>query len=259
MATLFYILLTFIFSLVTATTTINVLHFSSNSTLLELAAQDSNRYLRSLICGSGSDVGCTTLINISTPGMLSPQLDSLPLSTATVMVVLGNLVPSDLLTTPFVSAGHPSLKTLGDATRSLTGDEHIVHSATLNGRSITLCTGATPRATLYAVYTFLELLGARFYLHGDVLPYPNASLSFDGLNSRLASPRFMTRGIQPFHDFPMGPDWWDASFWAATSTQMAKMKLNTWVRADVLECATRVAVNPAKPCFCSCRDFTRTL
>lgn len=38
----------------------------------------------------------------------------------------------------------------------------------------------------------------------------------------------MMLSLQPFHDFPMGPDWWSGSFFAAIATQMAKMRFNMW-------------------------------
>ena len=40
------------------------------------------------------------------------------------------------------------------------------------------------------------------------------------------TPRFSVRGLQPFHDFPMGPDFWQPQFWRALATNMGKMKMN---------------------------------
>ena len=45
---------------------------------------------------------------------------------------------------------------------------------------------------------------------------------------RTWTPRFDVRGIQPFHDFPMGPDWWQPPFWKALATNMVKLKLNLY-------------------------------
>jgi hypothetical protein len=80
---------------------------------------------------------------------------------------------------------------------------HVVRS---NG-SLAVCSGTTGHATLYAVYTLLERCGARFYLHGDVLPDANASFALPTDLHETLTPRFAVRGLQPFHDFPMGPDW----------------------------------------------------
>ena len=41
-----------------------------------------------------------------------------------------------------------------------------------------------------------------------------------------ASPTFDYRGLQPFHDFPEGPDWWDTEHYKLILTQLSKMKMN---------------------------------
>jgi hypothetical protein len=119
-------------------------------------------------------------------------------------------------------------------------DSHLIHSLRRDApimeggtgrrpRSVVICTGKTPVATLYSSYSLLESLGARFHLHGDVLPAPNASLTLPEPGfSRTFIPRFSRRGLQPFHDFPMGPDFWQPQFWRALATNMGKMKLNYW-------------------------------
>jgi hypothetical protein len=105
---------------------------------------------------------------------------------------------------------------------SLRGDAHAVFTSAAAPAPVTVCTGSTPRATLYAVYSLLESLGARFALSGDLLPQPNAGLELPAAEAAplLASPIFSRRGLQPFHDFPMGPDWWSADFYKSTATQM---------------------------------------
>ena len=37
---------------------------------------------------------------------------------------------------------------------------------------------------------------------------------------------FDFRGLQPFHDFPEGPDWWDTEHYKLIETQLSKMKMN---------------------------------
>ena len=39
-------------------------------------------------------------------------------------------------------------------------------------------------------------------------------------------PLFDRRGIQPFHDFPEGPDWWNADDYKAILGQLPKMRMN---------------------------------
>jgi hypothetical protein len=70
-----------------------------------------------------------------------------------------------------------------------------------------------------------EHLGARFYLHGDVLPNKQTALEMPILDE-TGKPLFDRRGIQPFHDFPEGPDWWDCDTYKAVIGQLPKMGMN---------------------------------
>jgi hypothetical protein len=151
----------------------------STSPTLSLAGKDAVRYLRLLRCGHGpSSAACVSL-------SASPRPPGSP----------------TLLIATLDTLSHAQLASLDDAlVFNLTGDAHLV--APLGG-NVTLCTGATPRAALYAVYTLLEALGVRFYITGDVLPQPNPLLSFPA-SPILSTPLFAERGLQPFHDFPMG-------------------------------------------------------
>ena len=88
-----------------------------------------------------------------------------------------------------------------------------------------IVSGGSDQATLYAAYEFAEQLGIRFYLHGDVIPDGKVPLIFPDLNIRQ-KPLFSIRGIQPFHDFPEGPDWWNANDYRAIISQLPKMKMN---------------------------------
>ena len=44
------------------------------------------------------------------------------------------------------------------------------------------------------------MVGAAFYLHGEVLPSPNRSLSLPSNLRRTFTPRFEVRGLQPFRE-----------------------------------------------------------
>ena len=90
-------------------------------------------------------------------------------------------------------------------------------------RKVTLIVGGDALGTLYGAYRFAESLGVRFYLHGDVIP--------DAAGQPLAlkeagKPLFELRGIQPFHDFPEGPDWWDLDDYKAIIAQLPKLRMN---------------------------------
>ena len=85
--------------------------------------------------------------------------------------------------------------------------------------------GGSPTAVLYGAYEFAEQLGVRFYLEGDVVPDRQVPFEIPDLNIRK-KPLFSIRGIQPFHDFPEGPDWWDTQDYKAIISQLPKLKMN---------------------------------
>ncbi len=93
------------------------------------------------------------------------------------------------------------------------------------GRALLLVVGGDDAGTLYGAYRFAERLGARFYLHGDVVPDEQGSWQMPALDER-AAPLFAVRGIQPFHDFPEGPDWWNRDDYLAILGQLAKLRMN---------------------------------
>ena len=110
-----------------------------------------------------------------------------------------------------------------DPTLSL--EEYRLKTADSGDRRVLTISGGSPIAVLYGAYDFAEKLGVRFYLHGDVVPEEKISLSLPVLDERH-KPFFATRGIQPFHDFPEGPDWWNEDDYKACVTQLAKLKMN---------------------------------
>src|SRR5262249_34721183 len=92
-------------------------------------------------------------------------------------------------------------------------------------RDTLLIIGGDDVGTLYAAYRFAELIGVRFFLHGDELPdepipWPPPTLDDYG------KPLFALRGIQPFHDFPEGPDWWNRDDYLAVIGQLPKLRMN---------------------------------
>lgn len=112
-----------------------------------------------------------------------------------------------------------------------------------NGHYVVL-SGGDETGTLYAAYRFAEILGVRFYLHGDVLPDEpilgaDSSTTSGGRTSmnladwlrkldlnETGKPLFALRGIQPFHDFPEGPDWWNQDDYQAILSQLPKLRMN---------------------------------
>jgi len=114
--------------------------------------------------------------------------------------------------------------TAGEA-GALRREEYMLKTVQTGGRRALLIAGGDGPGTLYGVYRFAEHLGVRFYLHGDVIPDARRKLEVPDLNER-ARPLFDTRGIQPFHDFPEGPDWWNADDYKAVISQLVKLRMN---------------------------------
>ena len=84
-------------------------------------------------------------------------------------------------------------------------EAHTVQTVCLTpDHNLIVVTGATPKAVLYAAYTFAEQLGVRFMLHGDVLPAVNVTFQLPTNLSLSLTPSFALRGLQPFHDFVAG-------------------------------------------------------
>jgi len=119
-------------------------------------------------------------------------------------------------------AAEGALKAAIDA---LPAEGYLLKSTGRPGRRVLLVAGGDAAGTLYGAYRLAERLGVRFYLHGDVVPDGRAALDLAGFDEQ-AKPLFATRGIQPFHDFPEGPDWWSTDDYLAIVSQLAKMRMN---------------------------------
>lgn len=78
---------------------------------------------------------------------------------------------------------------------------------------------------LYGAYRLAEHFGVRFYLHGDVVPDDPERFAVPQIRED-GRPLFAVRGIQPFHDFAEGPDWWDADGYRAIIGQLPKLRMN---------------------------------
>lgn len=109
--------------------------------------------------------------------------------------------------------------------RSLSGERYLLRTIGSEGRKWLVIAGADKTATLYGAYYFLEKMGVRFYLHGDTLPDERSPFAMPDLNETRA-PLFGLRGIQPFHDFPEGPDWWNRDDYLAILGQLPKLQMN---------------------------------
>jgi hypothetical protein len=115
------------------------------------------------------------------------------------------------------------IRSLGVAVSSRSADAYRLK--TIRAGKIAVVAGASDVATLYGAYAFAEKLGVRFYLHGDTIPDDRIPLRVPDLDE-TRSPLFGLRGIQPFHDFPEGPDWWSKDDYLAVIGQLPKLKMN---------------------------------
>lgn len=113
-------------------------------------------------------------------------------------------------------------KIVGISTELIKDDYQL--KSTANGSL--LIVGGTDVAVLYGTYKFLESTGIGFAIDGDLIPDEKIShINLSGFN-KVYSPSFELRGIQPFHDFAEGPDWWNKDDYEAIIAQLPKMGMN---------------------------------
>lgn len=86
--------------------------------------------------------------------------------------------------------------------------------------------GGSPVAVLYGVYRLGEVMGVRYGLEGEVLPDGPFDLAALPDLDEAHEPLFALRGIQPFHDFNEGPDWWDIDDYRMHLSQAVKLRMN---------------------------------
>jgi len=122
---------------------------------------------------------------------------------------------------------------------SLKPQQYVLKTASPSGCKVLTITGGTDVAALYGAYHFAEVLGVRFYVHGDVVPDQKVALAIPELDE-MHEPLFELRGIQPFHDFTEGPDWWSLDDYKTYLSQLAKMRMN-WIG---LHCYPEGGVGP---------------
>ena len=84
--------------------------------------------------------------------------------------------------------------------------------------------GGSDLGVLYGAYRYAELLGVRFYLHGDVVP--DERLKALPSVSETGKPLFNLRGVNPWGSHPFGFDAWSADDYKAIIAQLAKMRMN---------------------------------
>jgi hypothetical protein len=103
--------------------------------------------------------------------------------------------------------------------------QFTLRTGMVGGNRVWWIVGGDEVGTLYGAYRFAEKLGVRFGLDGDVVPDEPLGGHWPELNE-TGKPRFALRGLQPFHDFSVGPDWWNLDDYQSVLSQMAKLRMN---------------------------------
>jgi hypothetical protein len=101
----------------------------------------------------------------------------------------------------------------------------MIKSVAAGGRTVLVIAGNDPAATLHAAYRYAEHLGVGFGLEGDAVPDRRIDVTISGLDE-AGVPLFETRGIQPFHDFYEGPDFWNTDDYLTVISQLTKLGMN---------------------------------
>lgn len=114
---------------------------------------------------------------------------------------------------------------IAQAVNNLADEQYILRTVRFDDRRCVLVVGVNQVATLYAAYRFAEHMGVRFYLHGDTVPDRQIPFALPEIHEK-GNPLFAVRGIQPFHDFPEGPDWWNLDDYKAILAQLPKLRMN---------------------------------
>lgn len=159
------------------------------------------------------------------------------LRTGTLLPIVASEGGSDLANVaagPLIVVGHKDrqeIKAISDAAElktriaALPPGGYLIQTIEQSHRPTLLIAGGDSIGALYGAYRFAEHLGVRFYLHGDVVPDKQVPFAIPPLNE-TRKPLFALRGIQPFHDFPEGPDWWSRDGYKAILGQLPKMGMN---------------------------------
>ena len=174
----------------------------ANATPIEkLAAREVRRY-----------------VYVRTGTLLPIVTDADPAPAATCRIVLGG--KDGPLVQKFL-AGDASLGYINQ----LQPQQYRLRTLNTSAGRVLLIAGGDPLGVLYGAYRFAERLGVRFYLEGDVAAEERAPLTLPDLDEKGAA-LFPLRGIQPFHDFPEGPDFWSEDGYKAVLSQLPKLGMN---------------------------------
>ena len=159
-------------------------------------------------------------------GQLFPTVSETDRSYPSGDLIVVSRKDRDLLANiPETAAAVRTLEPEGYLLKTLHRNTTAKYPTRWRNRDLLLVVGGDDAGTLYGAYRLAEILGARFYLHDDVLPDQQVTWQLPALDER-SKPLFAIRGIQPFHDFPEGPDWWNRDDYLAILSQLPKLRMN---------------------------------
>ncbi|HSW45388.1 MAG TPA: hypothetical protein VLM89_07450, partial [Phycisphaerae bacterium] len=157
-------------------------------------------------------------VYVRTGELLPIQTDERPAPATGARIVLGSKDQPEVRN---LVAGRTFLAAAG----KLGPEQYLLRTFDTSAGRVTLIAGGDPLGTLYGAYRFAERLGVRFYLEGDVAPEEKAAFALPDIDE-TGTPLFALRGIQPFHDFPEGPDFWSEDGYKAILSQLPKLGMN---------------------------------
>jgi Glycosyl hydrolase family 67 N-terminus len=108
---------------------------------------------------------------------------------------------------------------------SLKPQQYFLKTISLKNEKIVVIIGGDELGALYGTYAFIEKLGVRFYLEGDVIPDQKITFQLPEIEEE-GKPLFETRGLNPWGSHPFGFDQWSADDYKSIMGQMLKMKMN---------------------------------
>jgi len=132
---------------------------------------------------------------------------------------------ADLVCIGFIPSQAPDMSAIRKQVAALPAEGYMLKTLDQAGRHLLVVAGGGDVGTLYGAYRLAEHLGVRFYLHGDVIPDRPIPPRLPAVDE-VRTPLFALRGIQPFHDFPEGPDWWSTEGYKAIIGQLPKLGMN---------------------------------
>jgi len=121
-----------------------------------------------------------------------------------------------------LTAGGEELKKNINALQS---QEYRIKTIKYENSNVTIIAGGDSIGTLYGAYRYAELLGVRFYMHGDTIPDKKIDMKLPEVDD-TGKPLFELRGILPYHDFAEGPDWWNIDDYKSILSQIVKLRMN---------------------------------